>query len=43
MLPESQKTAYETFITAVTQNSQLDPQTTVLIKLACALSLGCYP
>ncbi len=43
MLPEKQKEAYNGFYDSVRKNEILDPKTTLLIHLATAMAVGCYP
>ncbi len=43
MLPANQKKAYADFYSSVRRNTILDEKTTVLIHLAAAMALGCYP
>ncbi len=43
MLPESQKKAYTDFYDSARRNGILGEKTTVLIHLAAAMALGCYP
>ena len=43
MLPESQKKAYTGFYDSARHNEILGEKTTVLIHLAAAMALGCYP
>jgi hypothetical protein len=43
MLPEKQRKAYKIFYDAARNNNILDEKTTLLIHLASALALGCYP
>lgn len=43
MLPKTQAEAYESFFESTSQNEVLDQQTTVMIQLAAALVIGCYP
>ncbi len=43
MLPENQKRAYSTFYESARQNKILEPKTTLMIHLATAMAVGCYP
>ncbi len=43
MLPEKQKKAYEDFYESASHNDTLDSKTTVMIQMATAMALGCYP
>lgn len=43
MLPESQKEAYTDFYNSARRNDILGEKATVLIHLAAAMALGCYP
>ena len=43
MLPEKQKKAYEDFYESASHNDILDSKTTVMIQMATAMALGCYP
>jgi alkylhydroperoxidase/carboxymuconolactone decarboxylase family protein YurZ len=43
MLPEKQKQAYEAFYNSTAESGILDPKTTVMVQLAAAFALGCYP
>ncbi len=43
MLPADQKKAYSGFYDSARRNKILDEKTTVLIHLASAMALGCYP
>lgn len=43
MLPEKQKKAYKSFYDTARQNEFLDEKTTILIHLAAAFAIGCYP
>ncbi len=43
MLPESQKKAFAGFYDSARHNEILGEKTTVLIHLAAAMALGCYP
>ena len=42
-LPESMDKPYEEFYDAVSGNKVFDEKTTVLLKLASAMSVGCKP
>jgi len=43
MLPAKQADAYGSFIESTAQNELLDRKTTVMIQLASAFVIGCYP
>lgn len=43
MLPEKQGKAYEDFYQSTRHNEILEPRETILIHLAAAMGLGCYP
>ncbi len=43
MLPEKQNQAYTEFYDSARHNKILDPKTTLMIHLASAMALGCYP
>ena len=43
MLPREQKKTWNKFYQAAHHNSDLDRRTTVLLHLASAMALGCYP
>lgn len=43
MLPEDLKQAYEVFFHATVDNGHFDAKTTVMIQLAAAFAIGCYP
>jgi hypothetical protein len=43
VLPEKQQQAYTDFYDSARKNNILDPKTTLLIHLASAMALGCYP
>jgi hypothetical protein len=43
MLPKEQKNAFNQFYRSARRNKFLTPKETVLIHLASALALGCYP
>ena len=42
-LPKSMDESYDGFYDAVSGNSVFDKKTTVLLKLASSMSLGCKP
>jgi hypothetical protein len=42
MIPE-QKKAYEDFYNAARYNEILEPKTTLMIHLATAMAVACYP
>ena len=43
MLPEQQKQAFRDFYGSARENDILEPKTTLLVHLASAMALGCYP
>ncbi len=43
MLPTKQKTAYTDFYNSARHNEILEPKTTLMIHLAAAMAVGCYP
>jgi hypothetical protein len=43
MLPEEQKKAFNRFYRSARRNKILDPKTTLMIHLAAAMAIGCYP
>lgn len=43
MLPKLQKETYEEFYKSARENKILSTKTTLMIHLASAMSLGCYP
>jgi hypothetical protein len=43
MLPGKQEKAYRAFYDAARHNDELDEKTTLLLHLASAFALGCYP
>ncbi len=43
MLPENQERKYEAFLESTTNNQLFDQKVTVMIQLATALAVGCYP
>jgi hypothetical protein len=43
MLPQKQLQAYEGFYDSARHNNILEPKTTLMVHLAAALALGCYP
>lgn len=43
LLPKEQKRAFGEFYRSARNNQQLDARTTLLIHLAAALAVGCYP
>ena len=43
MLPAKQAQAYDAFFESTAQNEVLDRKTTVMIQLAAAFVMGCYP
>jgi len=43
MLPDKQKKAYKAFYDSARHNDVLEEKTTLLIHLAAAFAMGCYP
>lgn len=43
MLPRNQKKAYSDFYDSARRNEFLPEKTTVMIHLAAAMAVGCYP
>ncbi len=43
MLPEKQKEAYTEFYNSARYNEILEPKTTLMLHLASAMAIGCYP
>ncbi len=43
MLPENQKRAFGAFYQSARQNKILAPKTTLMIHLATAMAVACYP
>jgi hypothetical protein len=43
MFPSKQKKAFEDFYDAARNNEILDPKVTVMIHLATAMAVACYP
>jgi hypothetical protein len=43
MLPDKQQKAYTDFYDSTCQNEILDAKTTVLVQMAAAMAVGCYP
>ena len=43
LLPKKQKRAYAEFYRSARHNETLDARTTLMVHLAAALALGCYP
>ena len=43
MLQERQRKAYAEFYNSARKNEILDPKVTLLVHLAGAMALGCYP
>ena len=43
MLPEKQKDAYRAFYDAARFNEILEPKTTLMLHMAAAMAIGCYP
>ena len=43
LLPKKQKRAYAEFYRAARDNEILDARTTLMVHLAAAMAVGCYP
>jgi hypothetical protein len=43
MVSDKQKKAFEDFYDAARNNEILEPKTTLMIHLATAMAVGCYP
>lgn len=43
MLPDTQSKTWTAFFDSTVNNDILDPRTTVMIQLAAAFAIGCYP
>ncbi|MGD1973248.1 MAG: hypothetical protein PVG73_04220 [Desulfobacterales bacterium] len=43
MLPEKQLKAYNDFYDTARPNDILEPKTTLMLHLASAMAVGCYP
>lgn len=43
MLPPKQKSTYTEFYDAARHNDILEPRTTLMLHLAAAMAVGCYP
>lgn len=43
MLPSTQDKAFRDFYDCASQNENLDEKTTVMIQIASAMAVGCYP
>lgn len=43
MLSKAQNAAYRGFYDSARRNPTLDPKVTVMIHLAAAMAIGCYP
>ena len=43
MLPKTQMNAYSDFYDSARYNEILEPKTTLMIHLAAAMAVGCYP
>ena len=43
MLPEKQNQAYREFYDAARYNDILEPKTTLMLHMAAAMAIGCYP
>jgi hypothetical protein len=43
MLPKTQQKAYTEFYDAARYNEILEPKTTLMLHMAAAMAVGCYP
>jgi hypothetical protein len=43
VLPEKQKTKYREFYDSARYNDILEPKTTLMLHMASAMAIGCYP
>ena len=43
MLPDKQKKTYDAFYDSARHNEVLEPRTTLLVHMAAAMAVGCYP
>jgi hypothetical protein len=43
MLPDRQKEAYEAFYHSTSDTGILDRRTTLMVQMASAMAIGCYP
>jgi hypothetical protein len=43
MLPEKQKNSFTEFYDSARYNEILDPKTTLMIHMAAAMAVACYP
>jgi len=43
LLPEKQKTKYREFYDSARYNDILEPKTTLMLHMASAMAIGCYP
>jgi hypothetical protein len=43
VLPETQKGKYREFYEAARFNEILEPKTTLMLHMAAAMAIGCYP
>jgi hypothetical protein len=43
LLPEKQKEKYREFYDAARYNDILEPKTTLMLHMAAAMAIGCYP
>ena len=43
LLPEKQNQAYREFYDAARYNDILEPKTTLMLHMAAAMAIGCYP
>ena len=43
MLPDKQKKSYTDFYESARNNEILEPNTTLMLHMAAAMAIGCYP
>jgi hypothetical protein len=43
ILPSQQRLAFDAFYESARNNTVLEPKTTLLIHIATAMAIGCYP
>jgi len=43
LLPEKQKSTYRQFYDSARNNDILAPKTTLMLHMAAAMAIGCYP
>lgn len=43
MLPDKLKKSFDQFYDSAGKNDILEPKTTIMLQLATAMSVGCYP